>query len=401
MSKELGFARRLIEDNEFKGETITLDGVEVSNFGLCAYLGLGDDPRLVAAAKDAIDRYGNSYSSSLAYTGLPLYQDLRERLGAMLDASVVVASTTTLAHHAALPVVIRPGDEVLIDAQAHASLLSVMPVVQGNGVSVTQVDHNDLGAVSDYVATTHNRVWYVIDGLYSMHGDTAPAEAIYALLDATPNLWVYCDDAHGLGWAGDKGQGQFLDRVGWHDRLLMSFGLAKSFGSMGGVVAAQDQRLIEAIEVTGGPMLFGGPLPPAVLAANIASTDIHLSDELGGLQAELLDRIRLVNRFAEEIGLPLQNREETPLWYVELGKSMKVLTVLKAMLNEGYFLNGAVFPAVPRGKGGVRFTVTRYNSLDHIKSMLVALRDIREKYQDHDDILDLTVLENSPDTDRS
>ena len=107
-----------------------------------------------------------------------------------------------------------------------------------------------------------------------MQGMTAPAEDMRAILDAHENLWVYCDDAHSLGWSGLHGRGQFLERAGWHDRLVMAFGLAKSFGTMGGVIATPDPVLIELIEITGGPMIFGGPLPPSTLGASIASADI-------------------------------------------------------------------------------------------------------------------------------
>lgn len=400
LGRQLGFSHQLIEDHEFHGDTITIGGRELVNFGLCCYLGLGDDPRVVEAAIDAVTRYGNSYSSSVAYTALPLYGDLRERLGAMLDAPVVVAASTSLAHFAALPVMVRRGDVVIVDALAHSSILAVLPTLEANGAEVRQVPHNDLARVSDLAATATQRSWYLIDGLYSMVGDTAPAEELMLLFSTHPGLWVYCDDAHGFGWDGARGQGQFLRRAGWHDRLVMSFGLAKSFGTMGGVIAARDEDLIEAIEVTGGPMVFGGPLPPPVLGASIVAADIHLSDELPGLQAELMERIRFVAEHSSRIGLPLGSKELTPLWWVEIGPVMSTASVVSSLLNEGFFVNGAVFPAVPRGRGGVRFTVTRYNSLAQIESMLDLLNEARLEQAGHDDIIDLTALED-PETESS
>ncbi|HEX9846925.1 MAG TPA: aminotransferase class I/II-fold pyridoxal phosphate-dependent enzyme [Acidimicrobiia bacterium] len=395
VAQQLGFSHQLIEDDTFKGDTIRLRGRTLVNFGLCSYLGLGDDPRLVAAAIDAITRYGNSYSSSLAYTALPMYRDLEERFEAMLDAHVTIAATTTLAHMAALPVIVRPGDEVLIDTYAHASLVSVLPSLQVNGVDVHNVPHNDLSRVADRAGSISGRLWYLSDGVYSMHGDTAPAERMIDLLNSYPNLWVYCDDAHGLGWEGVTGQGHFLRRSGWHERLVMAFGLAKSFGTMGGVIASKDEHLNEAVSVTGGPMLFGGPLPPAILGASVASADIHLSPELAGLQAELSERIELVNRFSQEIGLPITRSEHTPLWFVQIGPSLTTVSVVSTMLNDGFFVNGAIFPAVPRGKGGVRFTVTRYLSMSQIESMLTSLNEARLKYIGGEDVIDLTALEDS------
>jgi 7-keto-8-aminopelargonate synthetase-like enzyme len=235
----------------------------------------------------------------------------------------------------------------------------------------------------------------VIDGLYSMKGDTAPAEELRLLLSSRPDLWIYCDDAHGLGWSGAAGRGQFLERMGWHDRLIMSFGLAKSFGTMGGVVAALDSNLVEAIEATGGPMVFGGPLPPPTLGASIASADIHLSDELPGLQSDLVDRIRFVNSYSKSIGLPLASTEETPLWFVEIGPSMSTISVVAALRKSGYFVNGSVFPAVPRGRGGVRFTVTRYLDKHQIESMLTRLNELRIEHSSTDEMIDLTAFEDT------
>jgi 7-keto-8-aminopelargonate synthetase-like enzyme len=395
LGRELGISHRMIEDDEFHGSTITLDGQELVNFGLCCYLGLGDDPRLIRAAIDAVTRYGNSYSSSMAYTSLPLYGELRSRLGEMLDAPVLVAASLTLAHLAALPVLVRRGDLVVVDAVAHASLLAVLPILQANGATVVQAPHNDLGVVSDYAASTEDgKTWYIIDGLYSMKGDTAPVEEIRHLLTTHSDLWIYCDDAHGFGWSGEKGRGQFLQRMGWHDRVVMSFGLAKSFGTMGGVVAAMDGDLIEAIQVTGGPMLFGGPLPPPTLGASIASADIHLSDELPELQADLVDRIRHVNSFSKSIGLPLAATEETPLWFVEIGPTMSTISTVAEMRRRGFFVNGAAFPAVPRGRGGVRFTVTRYLDENQIELMLSCLNELRIAYTGPDAVVDLTALED-------
>jgi 7-keto-8-aminopelargonate synthetase-like enzyme len=394
LASQLGIGRQMIEDDEFHGDTIVLRGHEVGNFGLCSYLGLGDDPRLVEAAIDAVSRYGNSYSSSTAYTSLPLYGQLREKFQDMLDAPVVIAASTTLAHMSALPVLVRRGDTVVIDAHAHASLLGVIPSLQANGATIHQLPHNDLGALDQLVSGASGRAWYLFDGLYSMQGGTAPAEDLRAMLDRHRDLWLYCDDAHSLGWSGRHGRGQFLERAGWHERIVMTYGLAKSFGTMGGIVASPDAGLMELVENTGGPMIFGGPLPPATLGASIASADIHLSDELPGLQDELMERIRLVNSLSEELDLPIVRREETPLWFCEIGPALSAISVAVSMLERGFYLNAAVFPAVPRNEGGVRFTVTRYNGLDQIEEMLTVLNEVRLAHEAGENVIDLTALEN-------
>ena len=376
---ELGLTRQLIEDDEFQGDRITLQGQSVANFGLCSYLGLGDDKRLVEAAKDAIDRYGNSYSSSIAYTALPLYEDLSDRMGRMFDAHVVLAPTTTPAHFAALPVLIRPEDHVLVDRRIHASVVTATQLLQANGVTVHTVPHNDLARLEEMIAevSESRRVWYLTDGVFSMDGDMAPAGKINALLDQYENLNVYCDDAHGFGWAGKHGRGIYLDRAGWHERLVISVGMAKSFGTMGGVVATTNSEFATMIRLTGAPLIFGGPIPPAILGASIASADIHLSDELAHIQDRLNQRISFVNSLSREIGLPLAAIDHTPLWFLDVAKGGSMLELLSAMRESGFYLNGAVYPVVPRGHAGARFTVTNYNSVQQIEDMLVCLNDKR------------------------
>ncbi|HEX6146265.1 MAG TPA: aminotransferase class I/II-fold pyridoxal phosphate-dependent enzyme, partial [Acidimicrobiia bacterium] len=271
-AREMGISRQLIEDEVLIGDSIVLDGRRLANFGLCSYLGLGDDKRLKEGAFRAIERFGTSYSSSIAYTALPLYQELKERLESMFDAHAVLAPTTTLAHFAALPVLIRPGDTVLVDSVSHASVQTATQLLQANGIEMSVMPHNEVPAI-DTVLSEHEgrgRVWLLVDGVYSMYGDIAPAAELADLLDRHPTLHIYCDDAHGLGWDGLHGRGAYLARAGWHERLVVVAGLSKSFGATGGVIVVPDAELAERIELVGPPLTFGGPIPPASLGAAVA-----------------------------------------------------------------------------------------------------------------------------------
>jgi 7-keto-8-aminopelargonate synthetase-like enzyme len=253
-----------------------------------------------------------------------------------------------------------------MDSAVHNSVQMATQLLRANGVDVRTVLHGDIEAIQRMIAEaeseTAGSVWYLADGVYSMSGATAPFEHLADLLDLHPSLWVYVDDAHGLSWTGRNGSGLAIDRMGWHDRLVVAAGLAKGFGSAGGIVASPDREIVETVELCGPPLTFGGPLTPPTLGANIASADIHLSDEIDDLQRELAIRMDLVVATTAELGLPLVASDPTPIFFVEIGRTDLMIDIGRTMVADGFYLNPAAWPAVPHRKAGLRFTVT--NSLE-------------------------------------
>jgi 7-keto-8-aminopelargonate synthetase-like enzyme len=362
-ARSRGLSRRIIQDSDLSNPAfITLDGERLVNFTSCGYLGINTDPRLKEGAIDAIRRFGTSYSSSPAYSALPLYDDLGARLARMTGAPVVLAPSTTLMHLAALPLLIRNRDTVLIDAYCHASVQAALAGVTASGVAVHTLPHGDgevlRRAVHEAAEATSGHVWYLADGVYSMFGDLAPFDLIGSLLDEVPNLYVYMDDAHGFSWQGLTGRGSALEALGGRDRVVVAFGLSKSFGATGGALSASDPGLVDLVELCGAPLSFGGPIPPAALGAGIASAELHLSGEHSALQDALFERIRFVDGVATELGIAFSAKDTSPIRYVELGAADTMFDVVEAMKSDGMYINGAMFPIVPQGHAGIRFTVS-------------------------------------------
>jgi 7-keto-8-aminopelargonate synthetase-like enzyme len=372
-----GLSHMRIEDDIIQPGRITLDGRTVHNFGDCSYLGLGTDPRLAAAAKAAIDRFGTSYSSSIAYTAVPLYTDLKERMTELMGAEVAIAPTTTLAHAAALPVLVRAGDLVVMDSAVHNSVQMAAQLLTASGIEVRTTPHGDLDAVerlAEHASSSDGSIWYLADGVYSMSGASAPFKEIRRLLETHPNLWAYVDDAHGLSWRGVHGRGLALSHMDWHPRLLVSAGLAKGFGTAGGIVAGTDPEMIELVEVCGPPLTFGGPLTPPTLGAAVASADIHLSDEIIELQREVSERVDIVVEGSADLGLPLASTDPTPIFFVPVGRTDLMIEIGEKMVADGFYLNPAAWPAVPHRRAGLRFTVTASQPVDAISDMLTCLQ---------------------------
>lgn len=377
-ARSLGVMHQHTEDASLDGRTITLGGQRLLNFGSCSYLGLELDERIRTAATEAVHRYGTTFSSSRAYVSLGLYRELEDLLEDLFSAPVIVTPTTTLGHLAAIPALVRDDDAVIIDSAVHESVRMAAQLVAGRGTALTTVAHNDLDALERLVrrltAAGHHRVWYLADGVYSMYGDLAPLEGIGRLLDDHPQLRLYIDDAHGMSWTGRHGRGHALEHLGPHPRQVVAVSLSKSFAAGGAALIFGNPEEREQVLHTGQTLIFGGPVPPASLGAAVASARIHASHEIADRQAALRDRIASTKQRLTDLGLPLVNRDETPIAFVGVGSEPSVMELHRRLRAEGLFVNASAFPAVPPGRGGIRFTTTlhqRRADADHLVDALL------------------------------
>jgi 7-keto-8-aminopelargonate synthetase-like enzyme len=371
-----GLAHLTAEDMQFDGRYLTLGGRRHVNFGACGYVGLETDLRLKNAACEAVARYGVQFASSRAYVSCPPYRELEELLGAIFDAPIVVAQTTTLAHFAALPVLIGARDAVLCDQQAHNSLQSVLPTLAGAGTTCRLVRHNRMDRLDDMVAALarqHRRVWYLADGVYSMHGDVAPMADLRELLVRHERLHLYMDDAHGVSWSGLHGRGHVMGAGGLLPRTVVVASLAKAFSASGAALVFPDAEAARMVRTCGSTLIFSGPLQPALLGAAIASARIHLSAEIEERQRKLVDRIRLFGETAAARGVPLGSTDVTPIRFVPIGDNDDTFRTASGLMSDGYFVNTAVFPAVSAGRGGLRITLTTHQTPDDIRGLIDAI----------------------------
>ncbi len=393
---DAGVIRIRVEDAELAGDSVTVDGKTLANFGSCAYLGLNIDPRLKKGAIDAIERFGPVFSSSAAYTSVNLYTELERDLTRIFGAGhVVLPTTTTLGHLAALPVLVSPDDVVLVDTQSHASVHLATDVLRGRGVSVTELLHNDMVALEQALEEASRegscRIWYLADGIYSMYGDVAPVDRIAAFMDRFPSLHVYLDDAHGFGWQGLHGRGYVLNQIPLHERMVIAVSLAKSFGTGGAALLFADEETARRVWLAGGTLTFSGPIHPAELGAAVVAAEIHLSAEHSERQSRLISQIDRVASLLKEHRLPAVSLDPTPIWFIRMGRLSQAIELTRRLMKDGFYVNPAAFPAVPRGYGGVRFTHTLYQTDDQIVGLIESMaHHIPDIIDEADIVLDLT-----------
>ena len=206
-----------------------------------------------------------------------------------------------------------------------------------------------------------------------MFADLAPFEELAALAERHEQLHLYIDDSHGVGWAGRHGRGPALERIGHHERLVVAGSLNKSFAAAGGALIFPTAELKRRVRLLGGPMIFSGPIQPPMLGAALASAAIHLSPELEERQAALRERVQLCTELLQEFCLPLASDELTPIRYVTLGLPAAAQEMAARLLDDGFYVNIAQFPAVPMKQAGVRITLTLHHRPEDIRALVEAL----------------------------
>jgi 7-keto-8-aminopelargonate synthetase-like enzyme len=375
----LGIVHCKSEDEQMDGRYITVDGQRKLFFGSCGYLGIEKHPKIIEASIDALRSHGAQFSSSRAYVSSRFYEEAESLFTKMYGRPALVMQSLTLGHITSLPLLVGDDDAVIMDIQAHDSIQSATSMLKLRQIKIDVVRHNRMDILEDRIKVLKNRhkkIWYLGDGVYSMHGDFAPVKDLYALADKYEQLHLYLDDIHGMSWTGPHGTGMVMNEAPYyHRKLFLSTGMTKAFGTAGGLLTFPDEDYFKLVKTCGKGFIFSIQLPPAVLAATIASCKIHMSDEIKPLQESLKQKIDYFNQKAESLGLVLIRKERSPVFFIGVGKPDVGYDIVLRMKKAGFFFNLSVFPAVSIKHTGLRITLSNHLTTDDIDNLLDTLAE--------------------------
>ena len=359
---EAGDLRRRLAPTARTGATeIVRNGRRLISFCCNDYLNLTHHPRVMAAAKDAIDRYGAGAGASRLITGNhPLLAELEARIARLKGCEdAAVFGSGYLANLGAIPTLVGPGDLVLIDALSHACLFAGAKL---SGAEVRVFRHNDV----DHLASLFDedrRCLVLTEGVFSMDGDLAPLPQIAALA-AAHDAWLMTDDAHGIGVVGGGRGSSFAFGAPVPVPLQMGT-LSKAAGSYGGYVAAS-RAVIELMRTRARSFVYSTGLPPASAAAAIAALDIIDSDP--DLCARPVTNAAL---FCRTLGLTAPASAIVPL---VLGDARNALAASRALEDDGFLVVAIRPPTVPHGTARLRFTFTAAHNEADVLRLAEAVR---------------------------
>ena len=360
--KEQGLFNTIRTLNSPQGAWLTVDGRRVLNFSSNNYLGLANHPRLIAAAKRAMDQYGIGPAAVRSIAGtMDLHTELERRLAEFkhVEAAITFQSGFT-ANLATIPALVGKGDVIFSDELNHASIIDGCRLSRATIVRYAHADVDDLRR--QIAATTeYGRRLIVTDGVFSMDGDIAPLPAITEVAEEH-GILLMVDDAHGEGVLGEGGRG-IVDHFKLHGRVDVEIGtLSKAFGVVGGVVAGK-QAIIDWLRQRGRPFLFSSAMTVPDVAACLAAVD--LLEESSALVERLWRNAEAFKAQMNALGFDT-GHTATPIVPVMLGEAPLAQQFSRRLFEEGVFAMAIGFPTVPHGKARIRVMISATHTQDDL-----------------------------------
>ena len=359
-----------------QGAWLEVDGKRVLNLCSNNYLGLANHPRIVRAAKEAMDKMGVGPGAVRTIAGtMTLHVELDQRLARFkgVDSAITFQSGFT-ANLAVIPALVGKEDAIFSDELNHASIIDGSRLSGAKIIRFKHIDPQDLEAQLKQHRSEYRRALVVTDGVFSMDGDVAPLDKIY---DVTKNhdAILMVDDAHGEGVLGKGGRG-IVDHFNLHGKVDVEVGtLSKAFGVVGGV-AAGDPKVVEWLHQRGRPFLFSSAMTVPDVAANIEA--INILEE----STELVDRLwSNADYFKTEmrtLGFDT-GASSTPITPVMLGEAPLAQQFSRELFEAGVFGMAIGFPTVPAGKARIRVMISAAHQKDDLDQGLQAFAKVGRK----------------------
>ena len=355
-----------------QGTEVEMDGHKVLMFGSNAYTGLTGDPRVIEAAKHALEKYGSGCAGSRFLNGtLDLHVQLEKELAEFVRKDDTLCFSTGFSvNQGVLAMVVGRGDYIICDDRDHAS------IVDGRRLSFAKqlhYKHNDMEDLESILKTLPEDAvkLIVVDGVFSMEGDLAKLPEIVKLKHKY-NCSVMVDEAHGIGVFGKQGRG-VCDHFGLTDDVDLIMGtFSKSLASIGGFIAS-DADTINFLRHTCRSYIFSASNTPAATAAALEA--LHILEN----EPERIDNLWTVTRYAlnrfREEGFEI-GETESPIIPLYVRDVDKTFLVTKLAFDAGVFINPVIPPACAPQDTLVRLALMATHTEEQVERGVQILKKI-------------------------
>ena len=332
-------------------------GGEVLNFCANNYLGLSDDPAVVAAARDCLAERGFGMSSVRFICGTQdIHKELERRISEFTGFEDTILYTSCFdANGGLFETLLGPEDAVISDALNHASIIDGVRLCKAKRFRYANRDMEELEArLVEAREGGARRILITTDGVFSMDGYIAPLEAICDLAERYGAL-VHVDDSHATGFMGAHGKGTH-EHCGVMGRVdIITSTLGKALGGASGGYTSAPKVLVDALRNRSRPYLFSNSVAPPIVAASIAVFERLASS------TELRDRLEantaLFRGLMTEAGFAIKEGVHA-IVPIMLGDARLAADMARDLLDEGIYVIGFSFPVVPKGQARIRVQIS-------------------------------------------
>ncbi len=345
------------------------DGREILN--LCAnnYLGLADDPRVVAAASKTLQERGFGMASVRFICGTQdIHRELEERLASWLrQEDTILFPSCFDANGGVFEALLDQRDAVISDALNHASIIDGVRLCKAQRYRYANRDMAELEARLQEAVDARYRL-IVTDGVFSMDGYYAPLDEICELADRYDAL-VMVDDSHAVGFVGEGGRGTPA-RYGVENQIdILTGTLGKALGGASGGYVAARREIVAVLKQRARPYLFSNSVAPAVVGASLAVLDILAESDQ--LRSQLERNAARFRAGMSEAGFELLPGEHA-IVPVMFGDAVAASAVAQKLWDAGVYAVAFSFPVVPHGQARIRVQLSAAHSEDDIDRAVAA-----------------------------
>jgi glycine C-acetyltransferase len=377
---------KIRSDGLFKAERIIVspqgssirvgDGAQVIN--LCAnnYLGLADDPRIVLAAKQALDHWGYGLASVRFICGTQdVHKQLEQRISSFLGTEdTILYSSCFDANGGLFETLLGEQDAVISDELNHASIIDGIRLSKARRLRYRNRDMADLEAQLKACADARRRL-IATDGVFSMDGYVAPLDEICGLAERYEAM-VMVDDSHAVGFVGARGRGT-PELHGVTDHVdLVTGTLGKALGGASGGYTSGRKEIIDLLRQRSRPYLFSNSVAPVVAGASLKVLDILEGGD--DLRARLRENTAWFRGQMTGLGFDILPGDH-PIVPVMIGDAARATRMADLLLAKGIYVIGFSYPVVPVGKARIRTQVSAAHTDEDLRAAVAAFAATRDE----------------------
>ncbi|MFC2719201.1 MAG: glycine C-acetyltransferase [Bacteroidota bacterium] len=371
--KNAGLWKNEREITSPQNSNISVKEDKVLNFCANNYLGLANNPRLIAAAKKAMDERGYGMASVRFICGTQdLHKALEKAIAKFFNMEDTILYAACFdANGGVFEPLLGEKDAIISDALNHASIIDGVRLCKAQRFRYANADMADLEA--QLVAAKDCRFKLIVtDGVFSMDGNVAPLDKIYDLAQKHGAM-VMVDESHSAGVVGKTGRG-VTERYDLMGKIEIITGtLGKAFGGAIGGFTTGKKEIIDMLRQRSRPYLFSNSIPPMVAAAGIEA--LNIMQNSNDLQDKLHANTEYFVSKMKAAGFDIKPTESAicavMLYDAKLSQDMAA-----AMMKEGIYVTGFYYPVVPKGQARIRVQISAAHEREHLDKCIAAFTKI-------------------------